>query len=113
MKLWGVVMVLALIGCKDKAPSAKSPEPAQAVPATCKQDSDCVISCEQRDGCCAAHCCETAMLASEDQAIEAYNRTHCPKDPQCPTVGGCPMDNIVTARCQDGACVADKKPRTP
>ena len=76
-------------------------------------DGDCVISCEGKGGCCNAPCCETAILSSEANAIAAYNRDHCPKNPQCPTVGGCQMDNIVSAKCQAGACVAVKTPRPP
>ena len=110
MKLWGVLVVLALaVGCKDKSPATKAPEPTP-VPTTCTQDSDCVISCDKRDGCCAAPCCETAILATEATAIEQYNRTHCPKNPECPTVGGCPMEYTVTPHCKAGACVVEKTP---
>ena len=113
MKLSMVVAVLALAACEGKStPTSKTPEPTPTpAAATCKDDSDCVISCEGKGSCCIAPCCETAILSSEANAIASYNRDHCPKNPQCPTVGGCQMAENVTAKCQAGACVAVKTPR--
>jgi len=110
MKLWGAVAVAVLLGlsaCKDKT-ATKTPAPAPTPAQTkCKEDSDCVLSCAKRDSCCNAPCCETVILASEYQAIETYNQSHCPKNPQCPTVG---PDHRALVRYQ-AAAIRRRRPR--
>lgn len=106
-------MLLFGVGCKDKAPTAATPETPTA-PGSCTQDSDCVISCETRGGCCHAPCCETVISSAELADTQRYNASHCTDEDRkhCPTVGGCVIpDYLVVPRCQEHRCVGEKVPK--
>lgn len=101
-----VAGAIALVACKKTPASPVGPR-------ECKQDDECVFSCEPKGDCCHNPYCESAMHRDDAEEARAYNAEHCTAEDhaKCPVIGARgPRDYKATAKCRSGACVTEKTP---
>lgn len=122
-----VVGLLGLVGCKDTQPPPSAevgPRPgsgsgvgAGEVPgdALCRSDTDCIVSCEVRDNCCAPTWCEQVQLRKPARLAAEHNATACTPAQRaaCPASDTAAPAYSIVPVCQAGACVAAKRPLQP
>lgn len=105
-----IVVVVAILGCQKREQAGAAPPPAM-----CASDADCVFSCAAKDECCDRPVCDVVMHKQAAAEVIRYNNDRCTDDARarCPAAEARPEPGyVLAARCQAGACVAEKLPKT-
>ena len=115
--------ILALAACKKDAPATQTPpgntDPgagsgtaAASGPGSCTTDEDCVVTCARPRECCDQLCppCEQVMTRDELMTVERWREEQCGAT-ECPMAKCMAPTEETFARCEQGTCTLDRRPR--